>query len=119
VSPDGRLVVATGPDGKPALFPLDGGAPRPIAGWTPKDVVVRWTADGSALLVAVTGPLPMRVDRLEPGSGRRILWKELTVDDPAGIFGGAFYFYAMPDGRTWVWSPVRLLHDLFLAEGLK
>jgi Tol biopolymer transport system component len=119
VSPDGRAVVATGPDGKAAIFPLDGGAPRPIAGLGPRDVVIRWTADGSALLVATTGPLPMRVERLEPGSGRRTLWKEFTVDDPAGIYGGAHYLRVTPDGSTWVWSPVRLLHDLFIAEGLK
>ena len=119
VSPDGRSVVATGPDGKAAIFPLDGGAPRPIAGLGPRDVVIRWTADGSALLVATTGPLPMRVERLEPGSGRRTLWKEFTVDDLAGVYGGAHYLRVTPDGSTWVWSPVRLLHDLFIAEGLK
>ncbi|MBA2260673.1 MAG: protein kinase, partial [Acidobacteria bacterium] len=32
VSPDGRDIIAIGPDQEPALYPVDGGAPRPIPG---------------------------------------------------------------------------------------
>jgi hypothetical protein len=32
ISPDGTTVAATGPDGKLALYPVDGGDARPVPG---------------------------------------------------------------------------------------
>ena len=52
VSPDGRRVVALGPDGLPALYPLAGGEPVALPDVGENDVPLCWTVDGRELWVA-------------------------------------------------------------------
>ena len=51
VSPDGRSVVVRGPDGKRAIWPLDGGAPHPIPWLESSYSVIGWTPDGESVYV--------------------------------------------------------------------
>jgi serine/threonine protein kinase/Tol biopolymer transport system component len=46
VSPDGTLVAAIENDGTGALFPVDGGSPRPLPGIAPGEFPVRFSPDG-------------------------------------------------------------------------
>ena len=50
ISPDGKWIVARQNDTL-QLFPIDGGAPRAIAGASPEDRPLGWRADGRALFV--------------------------------------------------------------------
>ncbi len=122
VSPDGKFVVARGPDQKVSLYPVEGGVdstPRPLSGLLPGDFPSRWTADGRALYVYRRGELPARVYRFDLSSQRRELWKEIMPADPAGILGGIYSFLLTPDGKSYVYSYPRYSSDLYLVEGLK
>ncbi|HEY7864092.1 MAG TPA: protein kinase, partial [Thermoanaerobaculia bacterium] len=46
VSPDGKVVIAVGPDRQRYAYPIAGGEPRAIPGLTPQDGVSRWSEDG-------------------------------------------------------------------------
>ena len=65
VSPDGRRVVALGPEGLPALYPLAGGDPVAVPGLAETDIPICWTPDGRELLVARYEVTPPRVERVE------------------------------------------------------
>jgi serine/threonine protein kinase/Tol biopolymer transport system component len=118
-SPDGRFVVARGPDQKPALYPVEGGPPRPIEGSEPSDRPLRWSADGKSLFVVTRDRnLTARVYRVEVPGGRREVWKEFAPRDPTGLTD--FYADAItPDGRTLVFAYHHILSDLYVVEGLK
>jgi serine/threonine protein kinase/Tol biopolymer transport system component len=122
ISPDGRFVVALvpgDPQGHYVLYPVEGGEPRPIPGLDARDRPVCWSGDGRFLYVRAPGAgVPGRVDRVELGTGRRIPWKDLKPADPAGIdrIGD---IVMTPDGRYYLYHAVRLLSDLYLAEGLQ
>jgi hypothetical protein len=46
LSPDGRLVLARGSEGKYSLFPIAGGEPQPVPRLAEADIVAHWNADG-------------------------------------------------------------------------
>ena len=118
VSPDGKVIVVVGPDRKNYLYPIEGGEPAPIPGLENLDVPLGWTADGRFLFVYKRGEYPARVFRLDPATGKRDFWKELTPPDPAGI-NTISPPRITPDGKAYVYSYNRILSDLFLAEGVK
>jgi serine/threonine protein kinase/Tol biopolymer transport system component len=118
LSPDGHSIAAVGPDDKAYLFPVPSGDPVPIRGLQPGEVPVAWTADGRSLYIYRGGELPAKVYRLEITTGNRVLWKELTPPDPAGVeFVGPVL--PTPDGKSYVYGYRRLLSDLYLVEGLQ
>jgi Tol biopolymer transport system component len=118
LSPDGHSIAAVGPDDKAYLFPVPAGDPVPIRGLQPGEVPVAWTADGRSLYIYRGGELPAKVYRLEIATGNRVLWKELTPPDPAGVeFVGPVL--PTPDGKSYVYGYRRLLSDLYLVEGLQ
>src|SRR5580692_1262951 len=118
VSPDGPSIAAVGPDDKVYLSPVPAGNPRPIPGLLPGEAPVAWSADGRSLYIYRGGDLPAKIFRLEITTGNRILWKELTPPDPAGVeFVGPVL--PTPDGKSYVYGYRRLLSDLYLVEGLQ
>ena len=118
LSPDGRLLASTGPDGKVALYPVDGGASRPLPGSRADEFPVRFTPDGRFLYVYERVAVPARVFRIEIETGRRDVWKEIGPSDTAGVFRIA-RVVMNPDGRFYAYSFGRELVTLILAEGLR
>ncbi len=120
ISPDGRLVAATGLDQRIALYPVDGGEPRPVPGAAEGDLPLQWSADGRLLYVRQRVELysAARVFRLDLKTGKRVLWKELFPEDPAGVVG-TDAVRLTPDGKSYAYNYYRVLSDLYLVEGLR
>jgi Tol biopolymer transport system component len=116
ISPDGRWVAGVTAD-QVSLYPIDGGASRRVPGLPEGGIPIRWSGDGRFLYVRV-GDLPVRVYKLDPGTARRELWKELMPADPAGVrFIESIRL--TPDGASYAYSYSQFLSTLYLAEGLK
>jgi len=85
LSPDGRFVVALGPDGRHTMYPIDGGEPRPISGLSNRDRPVRFNADGRHLFVFSRDEHgAQKLERFEVATGRRTPWP-FPAADMAGI----------------------------------
>jgi hypothetical protein len=117
LSPDGKSVLAFGPDRQPGIYSTENGERKAIAGMELGEQPIGWTADGGSIYV-YRPTVPARVFRVELSSGKRQLWKELTPIDPVGVF-----FIRPPhianDGRSFVYNYGRILSDLYVADGLK
>jgi hypothetical protein len=62
--------------------------------------------------------VPAQVFRIDLATGKRTLWKSLEPADAAGIDTiGRVLLSA--DAKSYVYSYVRTLSDLYLVEGLK
>jgi len=118
VSPDGKFVAVRNPDGKFAVYPVEGGEPRPIAGLEEGDQPSQWSGDGRFLYVSRRGALPRRVYRLDPVTGRKEFWREFSPSDTAGL-DGVSGLRVTPDGKAYVYAYERRLSVLYLVEGLK
>ncbi|MFY9551828.1 MAG: protein kinase [Thermoanaerobaculia bacterium] len=117
ISPDGAFVAAIGPDRKGVLFPLNGGAARPIAGLVDGEFPLRFGPDGKSLYVWKRD-LPARVYHIDLETGRHALWKELMPLDPSGV-ERISNVVVTPDAKSYAYTYSRLLSDLFVVEGLK
>ena len=118
LSPDGKSIVAMGPDGRAAIYPTEPGEPRPVPGLAPDDSPIRWTADGRSVYVFNIVARPGVVDIVDVQTGRRTPWKEFHPPDPAGVIQIAPYL-TTPDGSTYLYSYRRMLDDLYVVTGLK
>jgi WD40 repeat protein len=118
VSPDGKLVVGIGPDGKYYFFSVDGGAAQPVPGITSADTIDGWAADGRSFFVHDSMGLPVTISRIDSVTGKRTIWKQIAPADPAGV-DAIQAISITPDEKSFVYSYRRRLSDLYLVEGLK
>jgi len=130
VSPDGRDAACDGPNHQGVIYPVHGGAARPIRGLrAAEEEPLLWSSDGRSVFVGPRGrpasarPNPsasLQVFRVDLSTGRRELWHEFIPADRAGLAGGTGYNFAMtPDGKSYVYSYLNVPADLYLVTGLK
>jgi serine/threonine protein kinase/Tol biopolymer transport system component len=118
VSPDGRFVAGMTAEQTIAVYAIDGSSATPVSGVEKGEVPVEWSADGAALFVHDPTELPARVHRVTLAGGAREPWKEFTPADPAGVYKIAPLLVTR-DGSAYAYNAMRVLSDLYLAEGLK
>jgi hypothetical protein len=119
VSPDSRLVAAKSSDGKIALLPVDGGAPRVVPGIADADETpLRFSADGRSLYVAGRSTLPTPILRIDLATGTRTKVRDLAPGDTAGVFS-ADQVQISEDGESYAYSYRRISSRLYLVEGLR
>jgi Tol biopolymer transport system component len=122
---DGRFLCAQAADGDWYLYSTETAEARQVVGLLPGERPTQWTADGKYLYVRSADQprsgepaVTTRVHRLDPWSGRRVLWKELRPINPlTGGTIGRILFSA--DGKTCVYTHHRFSSELFLVEGLR
>ncbi len=119
VSPDGQWVAAVAANQEVRLYPVNGGAGRPVRGASPGDLPIRWSPDSRALYATRADELPKKVYRVDLAGGRRELWKELTLADSAAVVPGYSWLALTPDAKSYFHSFGRLFSELYLVEGLR
>src|SRR5207253_1596576 len=119
VSPDGKLIAAVpGPAQKLVFFSAEGqpmALPHDLPPGTEPSV---FSADSRFLFAFGYGQIPAPVYRLDLTSGKKQLWKELAPADRSGLDGMGMVRLST-DGRSYAYTYIRCLNDLYLAEGLK
>jgi len=120
-SPDGKRLALHMGGGKGFILPLDGGPRTPLEGLEGGDRLDQWSGDGRYLYVSRQQELPGKVFRIEIGTGRRELWKELMPADPAGVVNVNNSRIAISrDGGSYAYSYTRvILSDLYLLGGVR
>jgi Tol biopolymer transport system component len=116
VSPDGKLVIAQGPDRKYYLYPVDGGEPTPIEGLESNESPLGW--GGERVLLIRRRGIPAVYLLLDTRTRSKEVWKELVPQDAAGI-SGIGQVVTTPDRRWYAYSYNRSLADLYVMEELK
>ena len=118
LSRDGAWVATRGADEKIYLYPVGGGEPKLVPGMQPGEFPTSWSADGRSLFVMARGQVPAQVFELNLATGQRTLWKTLEPADAAGIDTIGRVMTSLDD-KTYLYSYVRTLSDLYLVQGLK
>ena len=120
LSPDGRSVAVSGPDGKWAVWPLDGSGLRPIPGLDSSYNVIGWTADGTSVYASSSAlrETAAKVYRVNVTTGKMELWKAFGENIPAGVvFVGAPHFSR--DGSAYAYLYFQVLSQAYVVRGLK
>ena len=117
ISPDGKRVAAADPDGKIAIYSVDGGEPAAVAGTTSQDRALQWMPDGKSLLVAVVDA-PNVVYEVEVGTGKRKLFRTIPIPDGARAADLGYPIFSK-DFQSYVYAFGKIESDLYVVEGLK
>jgi sugar lactone lactonase YvrE len=115
---DGTTLLAWDEESKAFLYPLGGGAPKPLPFLTRDYNALSFSADGRSLYVTRRSEGPFKVWRVDLANGRVELWRELPYVDPAGSVTVRVEGIT-PDGKSLAYVVFRTLSELYLAEGLK
>jgi Tol biopolymer transport system component len=116
ISPDGKSLITADEQGGLSIYPVEGGEARRVVEKAPGEPM-QWSADGKSIYLWHQG-IFSRVDKLDLASGRTQLWKEFQPSDPTGVLIVQPMLLA-PDGKSYVYTYVRVLSDLYLVDGLK
>jgi Tol biopolymer transport system component len=79
--------------------------------------VASWSRDGQEIFASNRNGLPAKVYRLSWKTGRRELMREIAPADRA--VHSIVNMETTPDGRTYAYSCVQYLSELYMVEGLK
>lgn len=116
VSPDGRLIAGSNSEDHEAqLYPVDGGAPRPIPGLLPGESVA-WTSDPRFLYTYKWKQPTAKIFRLNIENGQKQFFREIS---PEGLSSCLTHVLLSADGQSYVYGYTSLLSDLYLVKGLK
>jgi hypothetical protein len=118
VAPDGKTVVTPAANGLPTIYPLDGSRPLPVPGARPGDHPMHWSPDGKYYYFVRPKMPRAQVMKVELATGRIEFWKDIAPPDPAGLID-IYAVYIADDGKSYFYSYVRVLNDLYLVDGLK
>ena len=119
LSPDAHYVAGMTTQQTIALYSIDGAAP-PVAvpSVLPGEIPIQWSADAASLFVCRPSALPAQVFRINLATGARELWKEFTPVDPSGVYKIA-PICITPDGNAYAYDALRMLSDLYVADGVR
>jgi serine/threonine protein kinase/Tol biopolymer transport system component len=124
VSPDGRFATALGADRVYRVYSEDGREPQEVRGLRPAEEPIQWSRDGRSLFLRGVAEAPgsdrllVRIDRLDPWSGRREVFREIPPSEaPAG--GGIGEIVISADERSVVYTQLLFPSQLFLLEGVQ
>ncbi|HEY6373159.1 MAG TPA: protein kinase [Candidatus Sulfotelmatobacter sp.] len=117
LSPDSRYILGIAPDRSMALYPFDGGAPRPLTHVASEFHPVQWSDNGALLYGYHLGEFPSKVYKMEIATGRETVLQELRPGVPAGIVMVAPIVVSR-DGTHFAYSYNQTLSMLCLISGL-
>jgi dipeptidyl aminopeptidase/acylaminoacyl peptidase len=112
LSPDGKSVAVADLDGKIMLYPLDNGAPRTVPKLANGFVPVRW-CPGDSLMVSRAGEVPVKILRVDIGTGDQSLWRQLAP------IGGAGNIRVGADCQSSGYGVPIISSELWIVDGLR
>ena len=118
VASDGKRVAGRNASAEAVVFDRETQKLRVIPGIEPMEVLAKWTEDGRALLVYGATPGETKVFRVEAATGKRTLLQTVEPHEKAGSIVPMRLAYA-ERSKTYVYSTIRILGTLYVAEGLE
>jgi Tol biopolymer transport system component len=115
---DGKRIAGRNSSAEAVVFDRETQKLQVIPGVEPREELAKWTKDGQALLVYSPTPWEARIYRVEAATGKRTLLQTVEPGEKAGSTLPLRLAYA-EDSKTYVYCTVRILGNLYVAEGLE
>src|SRR5271168_135640 len=118
VAKDGKRIAGRNASGEAVVFDCESQKLQAIPGIEPEEQLSKWMEDGQALLVYSATSWEARMYRVEVATGKRTLLQTITLSEKAGSTAPLRLAYAQ-GSKTYVYSDVRILGNLYVVEGLE
>jgi hypothetical protein len=118
VSPDERECLIKDAEDRWAIYPITGGAARPVSGLRSDDHPVAWSSDGRSVFVIQDVPerTSFAVTRVDLASGTRSAWKQIRPAQPVGFLSN---LKMTTDGRAYAYNYQSDFSTLYVVRGWK
>jgi len=116
VSSDGQYILANDA-GVMRVYPIAGGAPRPIPDLQPGFIPIQWSEDNSSAYGYQQGESPTRVYEVNVSTGKKTLVQELQPAATTGVVNIAPVVVTR-DGSRFVYSYYQVFSVLYIISGL-
>jgi serine/threonine protein kinase len=118
VSPDVQFVVRADDASVVAVYPIAGGAARPIPDLEPGFIPLQWSEDNSSVYGYRQGQVPAKVYEVNLVTGKKTLIQELRPETTTGVV------YIAPvvvtrDASRFAYSYYQVLSVLYVISGLR
>ena len=124
LSPDGKWLLAgrrltISSFSQSSLVSMESGAAEPIKGLRPDDAIIGWTSDNQVYVRSIPDParMIMHVDKLNPHTGARTVWRDLSMPPIGGVRPEAPII--TPDGKSFAFDYRMNLSDLYTVSGVR
>jgi serine/threonine protein kinase/Tol biopolymer transport system component len=119
VAPDGQHILARESNTRQLwLYPTAAGEPQKLGfSLSLDEFMIAFAPDGKGALVGARG-IPLKIVRIDLATGHREPWKEISPSDPAGL-QSIVNVTLSRDGKSYAYSTLRQLSDLYVVDGLK
>jgi len=119
VSPDGQFVLRANDAAVVAVYPITGGAPRPIPDLEPGFTPLQWSEDNSSVVYGyLRGQLPTKVYKVNLVTGAKTLIQELQPATTTGVVSIAPVVVAREASR-FAYSYYQVDSVLYVISGLR
>lgn len=121
LSPDGREVAVTGPDGNAGVWSFEANSMRAIPGLDSRYVITGWTPDGTSLYVASRERwqnTSAKMYRVSVATGKMDFWKEFGTNLPTGTAGVSPARFSA-DGSAYAYVYSQVLSEAYVVKGLR
>jgi Tol biopolymer transport system component len=114
-APDFKHILGVDKEGSWAIYPLDGGASKPVPSVGDDDPFA-FSPDGRTIFVMKPGSIPAKVDRIDVATGQRTAFREFGPPDRTGLIRIYFnHSLFKADGSQYVYGYVKRPSTLFLV----
>jgi len=118
VTPDGKSLIAVDNQRQRWIYPIAGGEPQKFSPNAAPDEGVRLFFPDQKSVLAIKYDVPVQVTRIDLASGRREPWMQIMPADPAGVQSIPDVKFSA-DGKSYAYSALRVMSDLYVVDGLK
>jgi len=119
LSPDASRLIVTGDGVDWFIQPLAGGEAQPIRGLLPGELVLGWSADGTAVYLRSSWiSLPVAITRLDLAGGTRKAILDFSPPEPAGHIVTLGVFMT-PDAKVFAFTYGKKLSQVYLMNGVR
>jgi hypothetical protein len=116
-APDSEAILGRAPNGSVAIYPLNGGSPKPVPQLNANFIPVQWSEDGRFIYGYHPGEFPSKIYKVEITTGKEAFVLELRPGAPAGVVMVAPVVVSR-NGKRFAYSYNQTMSALELISGL-
>ena len=119
VSPDGKRIAGRSATAEAVVFDRESQKLEGIPGVEPQEEFSKWTEDGRALITYSSTPSSARIYRIDVGTGQRTMLQAIEPAEKAGLMMTPIRLAYAVRAKTYAYSTIRILGNLYIVEGLQ
>ena len=119
VAPDGKRIAGRSATAEAVVFDRESQKLEGIPGVEPQEEFSKWTEDGRALITYSSTPSSARIYRIDVSTGQRTMLQAIEPAEKAGLMMTPIRLAYAVRAKTYAYSTIRILGNLYIVEGLR